>query len=361
MRRYTSIDNTTHSLFATYKSSLALRQPAVSLQWDAKRISSNFYYTALSQGNYSKALVGCRDLPPPPHQHSLQEAISLIHRFRNNRLDYPNMAKTRAATRKQKQQETQDAILKVFHTPELCENVLVYLSCDDLARARRVSRHFTATVDASPLLQQNLYMSPRLDHTAHATPTIASVLTGIKVDEHLSTRIFPDNKLLKEMTIHELHPALEVHRQSFPIPKQLMQGYVVHTKGRWRSHIPRKLSAENLSSVPMMTIKNRRCLSTIPIVSALHNMYICQPPVATAQIIITNAQDTTTLWDLLVQSDQGITFGILHDAAKRYMLATGFSGAWCVKHIYFREGLPMTAEERLTLGLEDVDELAWWG
>ncbi|GAB7330852.1 hypothetical protein MBLNU13_g02387t1 [Cladosporium sp. NU13] len=62
----------------------------------------------------------------------------------------------------------------VFSTWELCENIIKFLPCDDLVRAKRVSSTLKNVVEQTAALQEPLFLQPRTETSVWTITTCAS-------------------------------------------------------------------------------------------------------------------------------------------------------------------------------------------
>lgn len=108
---------------------------------------------------------------------------------------------------------------RVYPTWELCENVLKFMPCDDLARARRVCLALKNAVDRTTALQQSLFLRPCTSNSVW-TMTCKSLrgirktdklLAGPNLARHVKDAT-SEGEMATELTVFELHPALHVNR-----------------------------------------------------------------------------------------------------------------------------------------------------
>lgn len=74
----------------------------------------------------------------------------------------PNLTAASAAPQASDSDSDSDSSLayKLIDTTELCEQILSYLSCTELCRAKRVCQRFRAVIDSSLILQRHLFLEP---------------------------------------------------------------------------------------------------------------------------------------------------------------------------------------------------------
>jgi len=109
----------------------------------------------------------------------------------------------------------------VFSTWELCENILKYLPCDDLVRAKRVSPTLKNVIDQTAALQQPLFLQPRTEASVWTITTRPSdmegsfyddrLLAGPDMAQHVKEAIL-GGEIATELPIFELHPQLKLFR-----------------------------------------------------------------------------------------------------------------------------------------------------
>jgi hypothetical protein len=158
----------------------------------------------------------------------------------------------------------------VINTVELCEQILSYLSCADLSRARGVCHQFDAVVRRLPLMQQECFLRLRLDPIIWATPADCLLLTGPKAEQHIASAKMKGRQA-QELLVYELHPHLTVdhmdhdnHQFNHGIGKKNSQGH--------RDYYNHKVFIKSF------------CLASFPLDFSLDDMNICQPPVKAVEI-----------------------------------------------------------------------------
>ena len=104
---------------------------------------------------------------------------------------------------------TQSAAERVINIPELCEQILEYLPCADLGRARCVCRQFEAVINQSTIMKQRVSLRIASKHTVWTTPTYGTLLTGIYAEDHMAAAKAKGDRL-DEFNVYELHAYLKV-------------------------------------------------------------------------------------------------------------------------------------------------------
>jgi hypothetical protein len=232
----------------------------------------------------------------------------------------------------------------VFNTFELCENILSYISTYDLSRAKRVSRHFGEVIERSPRLQRNLFQEPRTSTTLSATRTTRVPGTtrpslvlplGPSTGNH-SVTTDPKGNPTKGVVIYEKHPALQRHgwRQGKKTPAR----YVGYRANDIRASTP--LRTNVIDRVSSMSQD-----------SALHNTYICQPPVT--HILVAIGSEWFGMDHLDIHDDSGITFGHLRKVLTEFKRGGTIDPFWhhdtrpvTTFDVHFYGGLPVDSEHQ---------------
>jgi hypothetical protein len=199
--------------------------------------------------------------------------------------------------------ERNEPVDRVIYTVELCEQILEHLTCIDLSRARCVCRQFDAVIKQSTLMQQNLFLRPRLGQILWAAPSRDILLTGKHVEEHIATAK-ANGHLSLEFVVYEMHPYLTIDHNSV--------SEIGHRTGERDPRTGWLLLGSHSFSFSDL------CLTSIPDDFPLDDVYICQPPVKdiTAAMCYTHDDDTFTN----ISNDNGITFGDIRKAVKNYLL-----------------------------------------
>lgn len=219
-----------------------------------------------------------------------------------------------------------DPMHRVIYTPELCEHVLAYLRCDDLTRVRRVSHYLKEIVGSSPLLQQNLYMTPRsVDTTSFLVDRFSTKLTTSNRTGDYIHRAEGESE--PTLVSHELHPALEVHYDDviatmdvpFRVPTH-------HSKARFVKREQSNQSPEH---------------------SLLSKMYICQPPVK--KLVVKMSGTIGIPLHLTMDREDGVKFGHLVKTLRYWNLYFGMGDAY-IEYLRFPDGILVTSNMKCQLG-----------
>jgi hypothetical protein len=230
------------------------------------------------------------------------------------------------------------ALEKVFNTLELFERILTLAdpTCAELARARRVCRQFRASIDGSSIFQKNLYLEARVEGSIWAKHG-GIFATGP------TAKLYLADYEAKEMVVHELHPALEVHRQ-------------IKYAG-----IGRYLLEKSLRQ-PQVHFINNNCITKVPHDSALLDMFLSQPPTKKVYVKIKGLQCEKThghTHGFELASDAGIKFWLLLKAVRKCLNNHSCPNNYkdneaCVDYMDFGSGEPFTTKQKLAL--EEIGE-----
>ena len=236
---------------------------------------------------------------------------------------------------------------------ELRENILRFLPCDDLARARRVSPTLKKVVDESAALQQPLFLKPR---TEVSRWTITSrdrerdedkLLAGPNMARHVKEAILR-GETATEFNILELHPALMVYHTRFGCTMSMHLRDCADDSS-WRSYY-------NATVVLFDSITDP--VAGMPYYSGLDKNFLSQPPVSKVRLNLRYRRYCGSFFhpreELYVQNDTGITFGQLRDEIQlaHHQYPTAY-----VDHLEFGEGLPVTRRQKQAI--EATGVLFW--
>lgn len=186
---------------------------------------------------------------------------------------------------------------KVINTVELCEQILGYLPCADLNRARRVCRQFDAVISQSTIMQRrsSLRLSP--NQIVWASPSNNTLLNGIYAEDYNAAGR-AEGRATRQFPVHEMHPCLRVDHGT---------SYIGHRTGTnpdwmWCTGYHR-FSFKDL------------CLTQIPDRFASDDVRICQPPTTRVWVSLY----CTHFEEIIVDNDDGVTFGDVRRAVKEYL------------------------------------------
>jgi len=234
-------------------------------------------------------------------------------------------------------------VQSVINITELCENVLIYLSVQDLCRAKRVCRQLNTVINQSSVLKSNLFLEPRVNNTTWVIPSSelsscdeGSILAGPKADRYVS-EAKSSGMATRELDVLELHPALTVNRYHNSL---VMFGGMTYFLRHYLS------DPEWYFNFCGVEVNNDRIdIANLSVTSSLNNMYLSQPPIKKVFICRNSryVDSNGKIWwgdSVNIQNPVGITFGQLAAAARAF------------KHhdsIVFSGGVPFTREEKTTI------------
>lgn len=249
----------------------------------------------------------------------------------------------------------------LFSTWELCEDILKFLPCDDLVRARRVSPTLKNVVDQAVALQQPLFLQPRTEASIWTITTRPSDWGGSFYDDrllaepimaqHVKEAILGD-EIATELPIFELHPELK----SFRLHS------VRYISLELRGCAKRK-SFYNSTGVGFDTIADP--VVGIPRHSSLDKMFLSQPPARQVRVALKcRCGRALTLklpeehfdpnGSIAIRNDSGVTFGQIRDCVQ-------FARKQCptalFNYLMFSKGLPVSRREKQSI--EAGSPLLW--
>ena len=193
---------------------------------------------------------------------------------------------------------------QVFNTVELCEQVLEYLPCADLNRARRVCRQFKAVISQLTLMRQRSSLHLASNQILWANPNDI-LLTGIYAEDHIAA-MKAKGRSTDEFVVYELHPYLKVvhHTDEGCQYRHKMlwhQGYCLH-----EVHV------------------GDFCLLNFPDHFPLDDEYITRPPVKEIEVNMTHTHE-----DMVdIRNNDGIKFKDIRAAVKDYLIEYAYDTNW---------------------------------
>lgn len=191
-------------------------------------------------------------------------------------------------------------IEKLMYIPELCDEVLNYLSMEELLHATQVCHAFKSNIQNSPLLQAKLFLAPDLTMKKLAVSATGTLLSGIKAERQITAAVNTEYGKSGEIVLYIPHPQLE-------------PGYV--------SDRYKRMGMVKFASVCVETCRFRRgaklnfrdirAVLALPETSSLHRMLICQPPTKEVSALFssfgTNRPSRTL--ELEISNETGVTIG----------------------------------------------------
>ena len=199
---------------------------------------------------------------------------------------------------------------KVFNTVELCEQILEYLPCADLNRARRVYRQFNAVISQSTLMRQRSSLRLASDQILWATPD-DTLLTGIYAEDHIAAKK-AKGLPTDAFAVYELHPYLKVvHHDEYDLPFSHKMA-MVDDSTDW-----------TYCGFHEVTVGDF-CLLNFPDHFPLDDEYISRPPVKEINVYLRRKYDG----NLKVRNSHGIKFKDLRAAVKSYLIKDAYATGW---------------------------------
>ncbi|GAB7330855.1 hypothetical protein MBLNU13_g02388t1 [Cladosporium sp. NU13] len=187
---------------------------------------------------------------------------------------------------------------RVINIVELCEQILEYLPCADLRRARCVCRQFDAVIKQSKLMRLRSPLRLRSNQIAWASPTNGTLLTGIYTEDHMAARR-AEGRATGSFNVYEMHPFLRVDHGT---------SYIGHGTCPGRDGWVWSTGHHDV-------LFGDLCLTQIPDDFALDDERICQPLIS--RILV--SMHMTHFEEISVNNDDGITFGDIRRAVKEYL------------------------------------------
>ena len=187
-----------------------------------------------------------------------------------------------------------------MYIPELCDEVLDYLSMEELLRATRVCHAFKINVENSSILQAKLFLAPDLTMKRHAVSATGTLLSGIRAEQQIAAAEATGNGESGEIVLSVLHPRLEPAYVSDRYKRMGMVKYASACIGTHRYREGAKFNFRDLGAV-----------LALPETSSLHKMLLCQPPIKevfTSYRSFGGHRSSRTL-ELTINNETGVTIG----------------------------------------------------
>jgi hypothetical protein len=190
---------------------------------------------------------------------------------------------------------------KLINTFELCEQVLDYLSMEEVLRAMRICRAFKNNIENSSRLQAKLYFKPDLTIKKFAVSTTRTLLSGFKAEQHIAAAKDAEDGRSGEIALYVPHPRLASAYVSDRYKCMGMIKYAAVCVETYNDH-----------QDPALSFRDLRTIFVLFETSSLHRMLICQPPVkqvtASYPATLTGGFPTSTR-QLSVRNEEGVTIG----------------------------------------------------
>jgi hypothetical protein len=188
---------------------------------------------------------------------------------------------------------------KLIGTTELCEQILGYLSCTELSRAKRVCRTFRDVIDCSLMLQRHLFL-------ALWTEALPEVVMKADEEWHI---------------LYDFHTILATEAPPNPQSDFQIQLQPVLKHGNWLYFTGPFSTLNQLTQ----TFEN---VSGVSDHSCLRKMFLSNPPVKQIRTTYCNTSPQYARRDRIsklsrilcsdtLSSDKGITFGQVFDWAEK--------------------------------------------
>jgi len=201
-------------------------------------------------------------------------------------------------------------VKRVIDILGLCEQILEYLSCADLCRAKRVCHQFEAVINQSKImrLRSSLRLRPNQIVWAILNDTL---LTGIYAEDHIAASKAKGHPTDEPM-VYELHPYLKVDH--------------LNVEGYQFSHRPLGKGASRdwrfygFHEVHVGDF----CLTNFPDHFPLDDGYISHPPVTEIEVYMRHIHED----NLPVRKKDGIKFKDIRAAVKHKLIETAHEKSW---------------------------------
>lgn len=199
-----------------------------------------------------------------------------------------------------------------MYIPELCDEVLDYLSMEELLHATRVCHAFKTNIENSSLLQAKLFLAPDLTMKRLAVSATGTLYSGVKAEQHIAAIEATEGG---EIGLHVPHPQLQ---SAYLSDRYKSMGMV-----QYASVCVKTCHDQNDAR---LSFRDFRAVFALPETSSLRRMLLCQPPVK--QVIVslhfsrTGARSTLER-QFTVRSEIGVTVGDIVTALRN---APGLTG-----------------------------------
>lgn len=203
-------------------------------------------------------------------------------------------------------------IEKLMYIPELCDEVLDYLSMEELLHATRVCHAFKTNIQNSSLLQARLFLAPDLTMKKLAVSATSTLLSGVKAEQQITAAKTIENGESGEIVLYVPHPQLE-------------PGYVSDRYKRMGMVKFASVCVETCRSrkVAKLNFRDVRAVLALPETSSLHRMLLCQPPTKEVSAVFSSfgASRPSRTLELEISNEAGVTIGEVISALRN---APGF-------------------------------------
>ena len=192
-------------------------------------------------------------------------------------------------------------IEKLMYIPELCDEVLGYLSMGELLHATQVCHAFKTNIANSSCLQAKLSLAPDLTMKKLAVSSTGTLLSGVKAEQHIASAQAAGDGKSGAIELYVPHPWL---RSAYLPDRYKSMGMVMYATILAGSH-----HGHNDAS---MSFRDLRTVFTLPRTSSLHKMLLCQPPleqVTASYIAASISKRSPLMQQLLICNSGGVTIG----------------------------------------------------
>ena len=186
-------------------------------------------------------------------------------------------------------------IEKLMYIPELCDEVLAYLSLEELIRATRVCLAFKTNIENSSRLQAKLFLTTDLSIKKKAISTTGAMLSGAKAEQHIAAAAAAEEGSSGEVALYQPHPWLQAGRLS---DRYRRMGMVKYSKVCLETH--------NDVGAAGLYFHNRHMIASLSDTSSLRKMFVSQPP---AKEVTIWYPCPTMEMKKTVRNEAGVTFG----------------------------------------------------
>ena len=230
-------------------------------------------------------------------------------------------------------------IEKLMYIPELCDEVLDYLSMEELLHATRVCHAFKTNIENSSLLQAKLFLAPDLTMKRLAVSATGTLLSGAKAEHHIAATEATEATEGGEIGLYIPHPQLQ---SAYVSNRYKSMGMV-----KYASICVKTCHDQNDA---LLSFRDFRAVFALPETSSLHRMLLCQPPVQ--QVFISlhfsrTGRRSTLERPFTVRNEIGVTVGDVVNAL-RYApgLKDGFDLDCPIFSMRFKRGILVNSRAR---------------
>ena len=196
-------------------------------------------------------------------------------------------------------------IEKLMYIPELCDEVLEYLSLEELIRATRVCHAFKTNIENSSRLQAKLFLAQDLTIKKKAVSTNGKLLSGPKAKQHIAAAESAEDCNSGKIAFYQPHPWLQVGRLS---DRYRRMGMVKYSKVR--------LEARSDVDAARLLFHSRCTVASLSHTSSLRKMFVSQPPAKEVSIWYPCPNVGMIMVKKMIRNEAGVTIGTVINAAR---------------------------------------------